>query len=138
MHYQEFIDRVERHAGLSDRQQAVRAIAATLETLGERLSPSEREDLAAQLPQELKAQLDTRPSAAPFSLEEFYNRVRARAAVGYPEAVHLTQTVMAVLQEAVSRGEMADMMSQLRGRYGELFGAPPQGPASPSRPEPVR
>lgn len=38
MHYQEFLDRVQQRTGLGSRDAAVQVTAATLETLGERLS----------------------------------------------------------------------------------------------------
>ncbi|MGH8009036.1 MAG: DUF2267 domain-containing protein, partial [Candidatus Binatia bacterium] len=129
---------VQERAGLRSRDTAVQVTAATLETLGERLSKTEREKLAAQLPRALQPYLFRRHSLdafEAFSLEEFYNRVRARTDVGYPDAVKQAQAVVAVLQEAVSPGEVKYIFSELSAfadDYGELFGKKPQGPASPS------
>jgi uncharacterized protein (DUF2267 family) len=128
MRYDEFISRVQERAGLA-RDEAVRSTEATLATLGERLYRTERENLAAQLPDELKEDLFkevdsevTRRDVDRFSLEEFYIRVSARAEIGYPDAVKRAQAVIAVLREAVSAGEIEDVLSKLPDEYGELFG----------------
>jgi uncharacterized protein (DUF2267 family) len=128
MQYDEFISQVQERASLG-RDEAVRSTKATLATLGERLYRTERENLAAQLADELKEhlfqQVDsevTRRDVDRFSLEEFYIRVSARAEVGYPDAVKQAQAVVAVLGEAVSAGEIEDVLSKLPEEYGELFG----------------
>lgn len=50
MEYQDFIGAVQNRARVGTAEQAVSAIRATLETLGERIVTGEAEDLAAQLP----------------------------------------------------------------------------------------
>jgi uncharacterized protein (DUF2267 family) len=132
MKYDEFINQVQRRAGLESHEKAVQATEATFETLGERLIRSERENLSAQLPLELKNCLQKRIDSELFLLEEFYNRVSSRADMGYPDAVKLTKVVLEVLKEAVSPGEIGDILSVLPEDFGELFGAKPEGPLSPS------
>lgn len=51
--YDEFIAQVQRRADLSTKDEAERAIRATLETLAGRLAGGEAKDLAAQLPPEI-------------------------------------------------------------------------------------
>ncbi len=128
MQYDEFIHRVQENAGLATQAEAVQLTKAVLGTLGERLYRTERDDLAAQLPKGLKEFLfaeqdpeNIRQEVRRFSLEEFYNRVSARAEIGRPDAVKQAQAVMAVLQEAVSAGEVADVMAELPDEFGELF-----------------
>jgi hypothetical protein len=41
MHYQDFLDRLQKHASLESPDEAARLTAATLETLGERLSKTQ-------------------------------------------------------------------------------------------------
>ncbi len=136
MNYDEIVSRVRQEAGLGSRLEAVRTLGAVLETLGERITKQEAKDLAAQLPVELKAIVTSGksedPAVARFSLEEFYERVGARAEVHYGEAVERSRAVMRVLREAVSAGELQDILAQLPGEYAELFGAPPGGPGSAS------
>lgn len=139
MRFDQFIHRIEELAGDVSREKAVQAARATLATLGERMGRSETEHLAAQLPGEMKGFLfihETSPQYrddhAVFGLEEFYNKVSARADVGYRDAVKLARAVVKVLQEAVSPGEIEDVLSTLPEDYRELFGRKPSGPASPS------
>lgn len=128
--YDEFLDRVQKRAGLASRDEAVRATQATLETLGERVYRSARDDVAAQLPKGLKEHLSRRaaPQMTPqdvdrFMPDEFYHRISARAGVGYPAAVVQARAVMATLREAISAGEWQDLREELPPEYEELLGA---------------
>jgi uncharacterized protein (DUF2267 family) len=131
MQYEEFIRKVQEYAGIDSREDAVRAAEATLETLGERLTRKERDDLASQLPREIKEVPRRRQRAERFSLDEFLNRVMARADVGYPHAVKWSGAVLCVLQEAIAPGELEHILADLPAEYGELFGRKPKGPLSP-------
>jgi uncharacterized protein (DUF2267 family) len=126
--YDRFIARVQQEAAIAEREVAVRGVVAVLATLGERLYRTESSHLAAQLPNELKPSLravrqpaTSRATVPPFSLEEFYKRVSARADLGYPEAVTLARAVGAVLREAVAPGELADIRAELPPDFGQLF-----------------
>ncbi len=140
MDYDEFVGRVQEKADLDSPEDAAAAVRATLGTLGEMLSPKERHDLAAELAKPLKECLTlwmeqpprelTRPHR--FSLEEFYNRVAARSDVGYPAAIKHSQAVIQVLKEAVSQGELRDVLRELPDEYEELLSGQPRGPVSPS------
>jgi uncharacterized protein (DUF2267 family) len=131
--YDEFIDRVAESGIMEDRDEAVDAVEAVLETLGERLTKAERENLAAQLPNGLKEKLLKRDSASyPFLLEEFYKRVGARAGIRYAKAVERTRTIMRIHRQAVSPGEIRDILHELPDEYKELFGSEPESPLSPS------
>ena len=67
MKYDEFIAQVQRRADLKTKNEAVQAIRAVLETLGERLAGGEPKDLAAQLPSEIASYLERyRTSALSF------------------------------------------------------------------------
>jgi len=122
MKTEKFLEQVNQRAGLASPEEARRVVEGALETLGERLEKTEREKLAAQLPEPLRKLLLKRHVTERYSLEEFYNRISARADVGYPEAVAGTRAVMAVLKEAVSRGEIDHILAQLPDDYEELFG----------------
>lgn len=132
MKYAKFLDQVKQRTGLSSQEEVLLMVQATLETLGERLEKAEREKLAAQLPDPLKEILLGRQVTDRYDLEEFYNRVSARGEFGYPEAVRGSRAVMAALQEAVSKGEIGDILSELPEEYRELFGEPPASPLSPT------
>ncbi len=81
MDYRSFIDLVQKNSHLPDRSDVERIVQATLETLGEVLQNTERNDLAAQLPKELKPFLYEHNYDL-YKLQEFYRRVGARSDFG--------------------------------------------------------
>ena len=108
MQYQEFLQRVQEQINATEpatqtQRAAEQAITATLQTLSERLTGGEATDLAAQLPEELKAPLQrSAEEAEGFSLEEFYGRVAEREGVDIETARHDASAVMSVLRLAVT------------------------------------
>ncbi|HON12123.1 MAG TPA: DUF2267 domain-containing protein [Chitinispirillaceae bacterium] len=132
MHYDEFLQEVKKRAELADESAAAAIVDASLSTLGERLESADRESLGAQLPKELKAVLYERQSGDLFNLEEYYNRVGARAGTGYRDAVRYSRVVMSVLSIAVTSGLLSQILSSLPGEFAELFGQKPLTPLSPS------
>ncbi|MFN3324378.1 MAG: DUF2267 domain-containing protein [Bryobacteraceae bacterium] len=123
MQYAEFVRRFQERTGIQDQQEAVRVIGATLETLGECISQTELADMASQLPTELSGYLWRVQQEEYFSIREFYRRVARRADITVPEATERARDVVAVLQEAVSKGEIADIREELPEDYEELFRA---------------
>lgn len=122
MNSEELVERVQRYADLETQEETLKAVQATLETLGERLPRKAARGFAAQLPHDLRACLLQRQDARqPFDLDEFYNRVSARADLGRPLAVACAQAVIKVLYEAVSAGEIADIRLELTSEYDPLF-----------------
>ncbi len=122
--YAEFLRRVEGQIGATrSGGEAERAITATLETLGERISGGEASKLAAQLPGELKALLQRADEEAEeFSLDEFYRRVGEREGVDIETASKDASVVMTVLSEAITAGELRDVLDQLPQNFNRLFG----------------
>lgn len=123
MQYQEFVERVESRITPAQTAAAELAIASTLATLGERITGGEAEDIAAQLPEELKGPLYDRETgdAQEFSLDEFYERVARREGVSVEEATEHVAAVMGVLREALSGGEVEDVISQLPAEFEPLL-----------------
>ncbi len=132
MQYNEFMQHVQEYASLGSQAEAERVAVAVLETLGERLTKTEREHLAAQLPNELKHHLTRSPIADRYSLEVFYDKVGARSKTKYVHAKLLSLAVARVLREAVAPGELRDILTDLPAEYGELFGRQPASPLSPT------
>ena len=123
MQYDQFVGQVQHRAGLPSLGDAVAAIRATLTTLGERLTDEEVDHLAAQLPREIAAYL---PWGAPYgprrmTLDEFFERVSDREGVDLPDAVYHARVVGEVLRDAVSPGELEDVLAQLPEEYATLF-----------------
>jgi uncharacterized protein (DUF2267 family) len=101
------------------------AIAATLETLGERISEGEAEDLARHLPDSLAPFL-TRPGgeAEPFDANEFFRRIAEREATDEQTAERHARAVIAALARREGRKELHDMLSQLPRELRERLLAP--------------
>jgi uncharacterized protein (DUF2267 family) len=96
---------------------------ATLQTLAERISGGEAGDLAAQLPQPLKDDLQKpREDAERFGVDEFVRRVAERGHVAPEEARTGAAAVLTTVRQAVTPGEFDDVLSQLPQEYRELVG----------------
>jgi uncharacterized protein (DUF2267 family) len=122
MQTQSFLGQVQHKAHLPTLDDALRATRATLETLAERLGPDEAHHLAAQLPREVQYCLLTGVAAPErFSSDEFLGRVSAREGVDLPESVHHARAVLDVLSDAVSSGEMMNVLDRLPDDYARLF-----------------
>src|SRR5918911_3304256 len=117
MQYEEFVERVQQRAGLASFAEAEEATRATLTTLGEYLTGGEGLDLAAQLPQGLAEHLRRQPPERSmiFSLNDFLQRVGEEEGARIEEAEAHTRSVLRVLEEAVTKGEMDDVRRQFPG-----------------------
>lgn len=121
MEHEEFIEQVRDRLGAS-REVAERAARATLETLGQRLPAGEAEDLAAQLPPPLSTFLEqTASQDDEFPVDEFYLRVSELGEIDPDDAEGLAKAVLAVLDEAVSAGQVTDLIAALPTDYGDLL-----------------
>lgn len=127
MQYHEFIGRVQNRARLGTTGEAVRATRATLEVLGERLHHGEAAHLASQLPEEVAVFLRDDQSDEAFGVEEFFERVGMKEKVDVPDAVHHARAVISVVQEAVTKGQIKDVRSQLPEEYDPLFESGSEG-----------
>jgi len=121
MQYHEFVGQVQQRAKLPGEGQAIHAIHATLETLSERLSGGEADELAAQLPAEIGHYLRLAKTIEKFGMDEFFDRVSAREGVALGPAMHHARVVMSVLTEAVTPGEIEDARAQLPEDLKWLF-----------------
>lgn len=134
MQFDEFVGRVQHRARLASEGEALKATRATLEVLGQRLAGGEPGNLGAQLPEEIARFLRGDGGRGErFDLDEFFQRVSEREGVDLPVAVHHARAVVSVLQEAVSRGEIEDVRSQLLDDYMPLFEAGSEGEMSRTR-----
>jgi uncharacterized protein (DUF2267 family) len=129
MQYDHFVGQVQHRARLASGGEAVHAIRTTLETLAERLTAEEAQDLASQLPLEIGVYL-RRPPGVPvtrLSLNDFFHHVCDREGTALPEAVYHARVVIEVMREAVSPGEIEDVLAQLPEEYRPLFEAGSRG-----------
>jgi uncharacterized protein (DUF2267 family) len=121
--YASFLTVVEQVGGLTP-DQAERAIEATLETLSERITGGEAQDIAGFLPKGMRGFLtNTREEAERFGLEEFYRRVAGREGVDPETAAAHARAVFVALGVAVAPGELRDMAAQLPNDFEPLLRA---------------
>ncbi len=121
MRYGEFVETVQERAHLDSWDEALNAIEATLKTLGERLTDTEAAELAAQLPSAIGRFLTVVDTNKDFGLEEFYEHVSRRESIGQPISRDHARSVISVLEETVSPGELRDVLVQLPEEYDTLF-----------------
>jgi uncharacterized protein (DUF2267 family) len=121
MRYGEFIDLVQDRAHLNSWGEALKAIEATLKTLGERLTDEEAAHLAEQLPPAIGRFLTVVDTNKDFNLDIFYEQVSRRESIGQPISREHARAVISVLEEAVSPNELQDVLNQLPGEYMTLF-----------------
>jgi uncharacterized protein (DUF2267 family) len=123
MRYGTFLTEVERLAGIT-RPESENAARAVLETLGERITRGEADDIAAFLPRELRRALTAAPEPAEaFGLDEFLGRVAEREGVDVQTAREHARAVLGTLGFAVAPGELRDMAAQLPADFEELLEA---------------
>jgi uncharacterized protein (DUF2267 family) len=121
MTYEDFITAVATRAEVPQEQ--ARAITdATLETLSERISGGETEDVAAQpeVPDRLDDHLRKTPvreNAEPFGVDDFVSRVAQRAGIDRSRAEAGAQAVFRTMRDAVPAYEFKDMVGQLSKDY---------------------
>lgn len=113
-----FYRRVMLETGRADLEDARRATAAVFHALRDRLTPREADQVAAQLPGELKALWKAGEIAgrrpAKMNRNEFYERIRKEVALASTkEARSVTSAVFAALQDQLSPGETDDILAQL-------------------------
>jgi uncharacterized protein (DUF2267 family) len=122
-----FLDRVERAARF-DRERALRATEAVVETLGERLAGGEIDDLEALLPGEFQPALElgklhSGGKAERFDVDEFVGRVADRVGeTSHDEALDDARFVFRALLETLPRPELDDILAELPREYDELVG----------------
>ncbi|MET8087449.1 DUF2267 domain-containing protein [Micromonospora sp. NPDC005237] len=126
MEYEDFINAVATRVKVST-DRAATLTSATLETLADRISAGQAEDLAYQLPDGLDDHLRKPPPlrrqehAQPFGLDEFVRRVADHPAVDRALAGAGVRAVLTTLREAVSRDEFEDAMAQLPKEFRQVI-----------------
>jgi uncharacterized protein (DUF2267 family) len=126
-----FLKRVCELTGL-DKEHAERAVRATFVMLGTRIDPGEADDLAAQLPNSFGHCLRHEGEAARFAPSEFQRRVACVVPLANEQARDAIRAVFTVLAEAISPGELEDVLRQLSHDYGKLVGMPTGRDAQPA------
>ena len=124
MRYDEFLAKVRRHGEYADQAEADRTTRVVLGLLAQRLVEGERRALAAQLPGELQDAVLTAAPQEAFGVEEFLRRVARELSATEETAQWDASAVLTTLAEAVSGGELNQILTQLPAGYAPLFGKP--------------
>ncbi|MGM0605047.1 MAG: DUF2267 domain-containing protein [Halobacteriota archaeon] len=133
MNYKTFVGQVHHRLELATFGQAVRAIRATLTTLGERLEEGEATDLASPLPMEIDRYLATADSGQRFSYDEFLDRVAKRQQSDRGDANYYAQQIVGLVSEIVPPGNVEKARNQLPEDFEPLFEFVQQPPDTPHR-----
>jgi uncharacterized protein (DUF2267 family) len=121
MKYADFLERVQRRADIADDAQAERTVVTVLQELLDRISAKEGHDLLAQLPYELKRSVAVTVARVPLSPDEFTARVARELDVTEEEARRRIRAVFGTLREAVTWGELEDVLLELDPEYADLL-----------------
>jgi uncharacterized protein (DUF2267 family) len=124
MRHDEFLAKVREHGEYADQAEADRTTRLVLGLLSQRLVDGERKDLAAQLPAELQDAVLTAAPQEAFGVEEFLRRVAHQLSATEETARWDASAVLTTLAEAISGGELNQILTQLPAGYAPLFGKP--------------
>jgi uncharacterized protein (DUF2267 family) len=133
MDHEHFIGIVKEKSGIADDQEAHRATCQTLHTLAQRISPGEADDLAQQLPEQLRECMTPDAPLEKFHVDEFIRRIEEYLGADHSTAEREARAVLAALYAAVGPEEFDDMRSQLPMDFQQLLDdaaaeAPPPQP----------
>lgn len=126
MRYDEFMARVRERGEYANQDEAAEVTTAVLQVLAHRITPGEAKDLASQLAAPLKEALEINgePRAESYGVQEFCRRVAERTG-GYSRTAQWdASAVLSTVADAVSPGELNQIISQLPSGYAVLFGKP--------------
>lgn len=115
MNFDEFTGEVQHRLELPGTGETVRAIRATLTTIGERIPEGNAEDLAASLPIEIKWYLTgpVREHGQRFDWSEFVDRVAEIENADPEDAAYHARVVVDLVREVVPESDFRELRDQL-------------------------
>lgn len=126
MKYDEFLAKVRDRGEYADNQEADQVSGIVLARLGERLATGEAKDVAAQLPVELQPPLLQTEATPPArsGIHEFLCRLAGDLNATEETARWDASAVLTTLAEAITGGQLNQILSQLPAEFAVLFGKP--------------
>ena len=128
MNFNEFIGQVQHRLELPDTGRAVRATRATLMTLGQRIPEGNAEDIAANLPLEIKWYMTgaVHEHGQRFDWQEFVERVSDITGADPPDAAYQARVIVDLVHEEVPTSDfhqLRDMLPESEGKenWRKLF-----------------
>lgn len=115
MNFDQFVGQVQHRLQLSDTGRALRAIRATLYTLGHRIPEDNAEDLAANLPLEIQWYMTgaVNEHGQRFDWQEFVERVSELERVDPPDAAYHARVVIDLIHEIVPPSDFRQLRDML-------------------------
>lgn len=115
----EIVERVQQRAGLDSTQEAHDTVMAVLEVLALRDLGEERDNFATQLPKELGEVLNTGDPEIKerFDASDMVRRVAKHLDATLEESQPRTHAAFSVLMEAVSDGQVENLLNALSDDY---------------------
>lgn len=115
MNFDEFTGEIQHRLELPGTGETVRAIRATLTTLGERIPEGHAEDLAASLPMEIKWYMTGAVSehGQRFDWREFLARVSEITGAERPDAAYQAQVVVDLVSTLVPESDFRQLRDSL-------------------------
>jgi uncharacterized protein (DUF2267 family) len=115
MNFDEFTGEVQHRLELPGTGETVRAIRATLSTLGSRIPEGAAEDLAASLPMEIKWYMTgaVHEHGQHFDWSEFVERVSDIETVDPPEAAYHARVIVDLVHTLVPGSDFQQLRDQL-------------------------
>ena len=115
MNFDEFTGQVQHRLQLSDTGRTVRAIRATLLTLGQRIPEGAAEDYAASLPMEIGWYMTgaVHEHGQRFDWREFVSRVSEIEGVDRPEAAYHARVIVDLTNTIVPPSDFQQLRDQL-------------------------
>lgn len=123
MNRDEFLGKVRERGEYADRAETEHVTTTVLSLLGHRLG-GEADDLAAQLPANLGGAVLNGGTGENYSEREFLRRLAEQLGATEESARWDASAVLSTVAEAVTGGQLNQVLTQLPSAYAELFGKP--------------
>jgi len=127
MRYEEFMAKVRDRGEYTGIEEADGVTRTVLARLGQRLAGGEAKDLAAQLPVELQdvlLDISAAGQADAVGIHQFLRLLAVELTATEETARWDASAVLSTVAEAVSGGQLNQILSQLPSEYALLFGKP--------------
>jgi uncharacterized protein (DUF2267 family) len=119
MKYDELIKHVRERTG-TERAEAERITHAVVQALADRLTGDEARHMLSQLPEPLKSSITVTEHAEALTATKFVERIATELGCPPEEARARVHAVLATLEEALTPGELHDVLVQLPSGYMRL------------------
>jgi uncharacterized protein (DUF2267 family) len=122
--YDQFVSVVRDRGEYGSSAEAATVAKSVLRVFAGRISSGEADDLADQLPPPLDEALrsGTQDRAETYGVEEFCRRIASRTGARPSTAEWDASAVLSTVADAVTGGELNQLLTQLPSGYATLFG----------------